>query len=172
MTKKTEVSSKEFDKFHQIEVEKVFDAILSIQNSRIQLGTFFGTVNLTALSAAFSIQKAGIFFFAAALLWLFMILDNAGLAALLGFYSRSLQLKDRFAPNDNDNFLNIILLGLYRKHILRIRSIDEREKRMRAFRTLPIKVPSVYGFWIPLLASLIEVAIGLITWLVFGWEVF
>jgi hypothetical protein len=45
------------DKFHELEVQKIFEAMLSIQNLRVQLGSLFITVNLTMLGVAFSLQK-------------------------------------------------------------------------------------------------------------------
>jgi hypothetical protein len=153
-------------------VQEVFKAMMAIQNFRIQSGIFFGTVNVGALGVALSTQKAGLFFFAAVLMWAFMWIDIRGRSALAGFYYRGIQLLQQFAPEDNDSFLNIILVGIMDSPIRKIAKLPEREKRLRALRMLPLKSPVVSGFWLPLIASLVEIAAALIAWLVLHWTLF
>ena len=161
------------DRAREFEIGKIFDAIVSVQSLRLQLGTFFGTVNLAALSIAFTTQKAGIVFFAAILIWLFMILDSVGLRALLGFFYSGLHLNQQRSPEDPDNFLGITLsLSRYESQMRNILEMPDREQRVKAITSIPYKSPSPYGFWIPLCASLIEVSVGLTMWLSFGWQLF
>ena len=162
----------QLDKLHEIEIEKVFGAMMSIQTLRLQLGTFFGTMNLTTLSIAFSTKKAGFFLFAGLLLFIFASIDRMGLSALFAFYHRSIQLKEQFAPNDEDSFLYIMLLGRWEKQLREIGKISDRIQRWRALDTLGLKNPSPFGFWLPVLGGVIEIACGILFCLLYNWSLF
>ena len=160
------------DKFHEIEVQKVFEAMLAIQNLRVQVGTFFGTANLTALGIAFSTQKAGIVLLSALLLLLFVILDLTARSALIRYYYRALVLQNRFSTGEQDTFLDIFLTASTEAKIRQIAKIPKAEDRLKAMRGLLVSKASNPGFWVPLVAFLIEVIIGVILWLAFNWKQF
>ena len=160
------------DRLHEMEIEKVFGAMLTTQTLRLQLGTFFGTLDLTALSIAFSTQKAGFCIVAGLLLLIFASVDRIGLSALFAFYHRSLQLKEQFAPNDEDSFLNIMLLGRWETQLREIGKISDRKQRWKALDTLGLKHPSPFGFWLPLAGALVEILCGLMFWQFYGWSLF
>jgi hypothetical protein len=160
------------DKIHEIEVEKVFEAMITIQNLRIQSGIFFGTVNLGALGIAFTTQKAGLIVLASLLLWAFIWIDFRGRAALAAMYYRALQLKNKYAPEDDDSFLNILNTGSMELRLREIEKIPDRAKRIKSVRQYPMRHGGYSGFWIPLLASLIEIFSGLILWSIFKWSLF
>jgi len=161
------------DKFHEIEMGKVFDAILSIQNQRIQFGTFFGTANLAVLSIAFSTQKAGLLFFGSALFWILAVIDIIRRRERVMLYFRGLQLQEQFAPNDSDTYLTLLSSKRLESSIRQVASISDREQRTKALLSLPFRKPSSFGgFWLPVGASLIEIAAGLVLWLIFSWSLF
>jgi len=159
------------DKFYEIEMETVFGALLKKETIRVQLATFFGTVNLAVLSIALSTQKAGLLFFAGMLFWALVILDMRARRTLVGYFYRGLQLQTQFALGDSDVFLNIVP-GHAASLVRKIAKLPEREDRIKALHRLPLRHPSIPGFWMPLGASLIEIGSGLILWLVFGWSLF
>jgi uncharacterized membrane protein SpoIIM required for sporulation len=160
------------DKFHEIELEQVFTAMVSLQNLRVQLGTFFGTVTLTILGIAFSAQKAGLLFLAAAVFWLFIVLDGIQRATLAAYYCRGLQLEDRFAPHETDTFLSLMLRGPMSSKIREIADLSKDQVRSKMAYRSPRPVLSVFRFLLALGVSLIEIATGLLLWWVFGWSLF
>jgi hypothetical protein len=164
-------SNIELDKFHEIEIQQVFEAIVNVQNSRIQTGIFFGTLNLGAIGIAFTLQKAGIILLSSLLLIGFIVVDIRGRSALAGLYYRALQLQKLFAPNEPDTFLSIIMLGFLDKQIKLIEQIQDRNSRLKALRTLPIRSPGLVSFWLPLLAFIIEVILGFYLWYSNIWAV-
>lgn len=165
-------NSVSLDKFYEIEVQKVFEAMLAIQGLRVQVGTFFGTANLTALGIAFSTQKAGIIFLSAFLLILFLILDLTARSALIRYYYRALILQNRYASNEEGTFLDIFLPVSTEAKVRQISKISKPEGRSKALRSLLIGRASNPGFWLPLIAFFIEIFIGTILWVIFSWELF
>lgn len=164
----------ELDKFHEIELEKVFDALLSIHNYRVQVGIFFGTVNLAALGVALTSQKSLVLIFAGVLLWILIVLDFGSALSLSGYYYRAIELQDRFAPDDED-FLKMFS-GTAFLWARESAEISEGERHISiAGHHLPVslrslRTQSVAGFWLPLAASFVEIAAGFVTWLVFSWS--
>lgn len=168
--KKVETSI-EVDKFHEIEIEKVFDAMLSTFNLRVQLGTFFATVNLAALSFAFSTQKSGIIIFSGLLLWVFIILDFVGVSALIRLEYRGMQLTELYSPKDIDNLYTVLNIR-YIERIKNVFAIPDGEKRKKELSVLPYKMLPIFGFWFPLLISLLEIIAGFLFWHFFKWPLF
>jgi len=163
---------RDLDKFHELEIPKVFDAMLSIQNLRIQLGTFFGTANLTGLGFAFSTQKAGLVFLSATTLAIFIFLDIIARGTLLCYYYRALILQSQFAPDDKDTYLDIFLSPATEYKIKQMAKIPRSGDRFRALRRLPITSPTMTGFGIPLISIAIELAIGVFLLTIFKWNLF
>jgi hypothetical protein len=151
------------DKFHEIEIGKIFDAMHSLQQARIQMGTFFGTVNLTALGIGFSTQRAGIIFIASLLPIIFLCLDTFIRGPLYGYYYRAYQLHQQFAPFDDKTFLIMFRLFLGTRVAPHIEELSKRTEQNDVFRTLarlPRHTPTSFGFWLPLAVSLIEAVLG------------
>jgi len=164
--------SKTIDKFHEIEIQKIFDALLSLQNLRVQTGTFFGTANLTALGIAFSTQKAGIVFFAAILFWVFIVQDIITRGTLLRYYYRSFVLQERFASGEDNTFLGVFLSLKTEEKIRRIHKMSQVKERLNALKRLPVRDLGTNGFWVPLIMSLVEIGLGICLWLIFNWSLF
>lgn len=162
----------EMDKFHEIEVQQVFETMVNIQNLRIQSGIFFATTNLGAMGVAFSSEKAGIILFASLLIIAFIIIDGRGRSSFAALKYRALQLQQKFAPNEPDTFLNLVSVGFLDEELRNIETLEDRESRLSALRFLPFKSPGLVSFWFPLLGFIIEIAIGLILLLIFKWSLF
>lgn len=155
-------------RFHEIELEKSFDLIQTSQNIRIQVSIFFATVNLGALSFGVSQEKAVFFVFAAILFWVMIIIDNAIRAMLAHAYYRvihihKLYVKDdvSFSPHINSRLAAAIM---------NIATMKNDDEQLKAVQTSIIRVRNTYGFWLPLIASIIEIASGLFLWKVLGWS--
>ena len=159
-------------KFHEIEVQKLFDAMLTMQNLRLQLGTLFGTANVVVLGVAFTSQKVGVLLFAASILWAVVLMDFLVMGFVIRLYYRGLLLQNQFAQGEYDTFLSLVLSGRLEKRIREIVNLPEREQRFKAIRILPIRSPTIAGFWIPFIAGLVEIVAALVLRFVFGWSVF
>ena len=160
------------DKFHEIEIQQIFEALINIQTLRIQSGTFFATTNLGTLGVAFSTEKSGIIFLASMLILAFFIVDTRGRSSFAALHYRARQLQREFAPNDTDTFLSLLSAGYLEKEIRVISQLESREARVQALMYLPIKSRGLVNFWLPLIAFIGELAIGLILWLAFDWPLF
>jgi len=103
--------SSELDRFHEIEIEKVFEAMVNVQNLRLQAGIFFATANLGGLSYAFSTSKAGIIFFTSLLIIAHVLIDSRARISFAAMRYCGLQLQEKFAPLDPETFLNLFAGG-------------------------------------------------------------
>lgn len=164
-------ASEELNDYYKLEMGEVFSRIDSLENFRVQLGTFFGTANLTALGIALSTQKAGITFIAAIILVILVLIDMRGRRNLAAYYYRGLQLQKKYAPNDGETFLHLLPGGLPAK-VREVFELPDAKSRRIALRKVPMSSPSFLGFWIPLVAIAFEVIAGLILWLMFNWSLF
>lgn len=167
----TSNKKQEIDQFHEIEMQKIFDGTLALHNLRLQASTLFGTANIATLGIMINSQKAGMLLFAAALLWAAMFVDLVIMSFLARFYYRGFVLQEKFSPNTRSTFL-LIFAGQREDQIREIAKISDERKRIKAIRWLNIKTPTISGFWLPLLASIVEITIGLILWLYVGWSLF
>lgn len=122
------------DRFHEIEIEKIFDALFTIQTFRVQIATLFGIANITALGIAFTIQKAGIVLLAALLMLLFVSLEINMTVDVFRYYCRALSLQERFSPNDSETFLSIFASPNHEaqiRHLLKRTDLTKRHEKLR-----------------------------------------
>ena len=163
---------REMGKFEEIELQKIFDAMLSILTLRVQIGIFFGTINLGALGLAFTNQKAGLIFLASIPLWSYVIFELTASYTVMRYYARGLELQKQFAPDTQTTYLSASLPYGLKKTVSGILQITAEDKRHKALWDATYKSPIISGFGFPLLASLLEVALGFVFWLGFGWQLF
>lgn len=159
------------DDFHKLELTQVIERLQSLEDFRIQIGVFFGTATVTALGLAFTLEKAGIFFFATLIAIAFVLTDMRTRVSHAVYYYRGLQLHERYAPHDNETFLHILPSHLI-SQVREIAQTVDPEKRLAALKRLPRSSPSVRGFWLPCSVALLEVITGLVLWLGFKWPLF
>lgn len=159
----------EMNRFHEIELEKSYDLIQTLENLRIQVGVFFATANLGTLSFGVSQEKAAFFLFAALLFWIMVIIDNAIRGMLTHAYYRvtyihELYVKDdvTFSPHTNSR-----LAG----EVMKIMNIKNESERLKTLKSLPVSIRNLYGFWLPIAVSLIEIAVGLFLWIGLAWSI-
>jgi hypothetical protein len=155
------------EKFYEIEIQELFNAMLSIQNSRIQIGIFFATVSLGSMSIAVTTQKPILFFVAAFFTLLFIWLDMRSKSVLAVFSYRARIMQKRYAPKDNKTFLNLINFGIYETQL---RDIDEIFKDENNGDEIQISDPKLRNFIFPILGIVTQVLIGLYFWLIIGWK--
>jgi hypothetical protein len=170
MQKQVKLSTKDLDKFHEIELEKLYESITSIKNLRLQMASFFGTANLTAMSLAFTSQKAGLIFFAVVLIWAFAILDSRSRMSVITCYFRILQMSLKYSTDDSF-YLNVHP-GSELNYVRTLLNSNNQEKQIKGLTKIPLRNQSISAFWLPLLASIIEIAIGLAFWRIFGWKIY
>ena len=164
--------SSNFDanKFYEIELQKLFDAMMSIQTLRTQVGIFFGTANLAALSIAFSNQKTVLVFFSSLLLGAFLITDLVLINVLKRLYFRATQVQERFAPNDEQTYLTIVLPYYWKKAFENIRQKPANYERDKAINRLFLSGRVVAGFWFPLMGGLVEIVAAVILGVAYNWK--
>ena len=139
-------------KYHQLELEEVFQKTRATENIRIQLGTFIGTINLTVLGIAFSSTKVGIFFIAIGTLLIFMMMDTFVIRKSLRIlYERGMELEEKYSPDPERSIM----------HIRRGASKDKIYPRN----------PSFSGFWLPIYVSVSELSLAIYL-LYTGWSLF
>jgi len=162
MKKKNEMS-----KFHEIELEKLYESIQTTQNLRIQVSIFFGTVNLGALSFGVSQQKVIFFMFAAILFWSMAIIDNALRQSVAHAYYRIIYIHKTYVVGDS-SFTPHAFSGLAARIMHSIKT-NRGNNLVNALHRAPSHANNFYGFWLPIVASIFEIALGIFLWLKLGW---
>lgn len=162
------------NQFSAIEVDKVADAILSISNLRVQIGSFFGIVNLSAMSFCFTTKKVSIAFFAAAALWVFILIDIIVVRTLIGYIYRGLELEGSFGKDNENSYFRISMLFLQNSRIKKLEAIRNKSlpEQLIALRKLPLYYPPLVGFWIPLIGSIMEIVLGFALINQLEWDLF
>lgn len=161
------------DPYHLVEIKEVFERTRYYSNLRIQIATFFGTIDLTILGLAFSLQKAGLFFAAAGTLLLWIVSDTYARRELRPFYFRGLQLEKLYAPEGAQALLHTYLAAVKSRRDLvpwleEIAALDAQSERVRSMRQVR---PQFGGMWWAFLVAVaVEIGLGLVFWLVAGWS--
>ena len=145
------------------ELEKLIDSLNSSQNMRIQLATFFGTSNFAFLGYGLSVGKVSIIVLAAILLLFFIFADGFILRGLYGFYIRAIRILSVKNHIKDETIFDMFRLFIVdrdkkRKEIKRISELPDKDDRFIAIRKLPLRMPTVLGFWMPLIISLLELS--------------
>ena len=157
----------EMNKLHEIELEKSFELIQTSQNLRMQVSIFFATVNLGTLSFGVSQGKVIFFLFAALLFWVMIIIDYAIRGLLTHAYYRITLIRKYYL--EKDQTFSSHALSRLASEVNRIVNITNKDEQIKALKSLPFK--NLYGFWLPIIASLVEIAFGIYLWRVLGWSI-
>ncbi len=157
----------EMNKFHEIELEKLFDWTQALASLRVQVGIFFATANVGALSLGVSQAKADFFLFAALLFWALMLVDIGIRFVLAHTYYRIFCLHKLYVNGDT-TFSPLTYSRLATK-VAKVVNMENITDQKKALWILPLKNLNFYGFWLPLLASVIEIAFGLFLWIELKW---
>jgi hypothetical protein len=161
------------DEYHKVELNEIFSRTRSLESLRSQFGTFFGTVNLTALGLAFSVQKAGIVFLAAAIFAVQIIIDVFVRRNLVVLYYRGLQLERKYSAEVEESLLHIYVDSTLSEanlshQLLEISNLKEPSQRLAKLRDLRF---TSGGFWLLMVGVVVEVVIGVVL-LFQGWSLF
>lgn len=168
----TQIAQSKIDQYHLLEIQEIFERTRAYSGLRVTIATFFGTINLTILGLAFSLQNAILFFIAAATLFLWVVSDAYARRELLPFYYRGLLLEKKYAPEGEEALLHTYIEAVKSQRDLRnwldeIAALDsqaERVKRLRVVRW------SFGGMWWALILMLAgEIGIGVALSLFGGW---
>ena len=155
------------NKFHEIEIQKLYDVLLTTENLRIQLGIFFATISLGALGIAITQEKSIIFFFSAIFLLIMVPVDLKARRTLASTYYRVAYLHKKYVKNDNDYSPKISKLA---QEALRILDLPKNQDKTAELRSISVRVISPLGFWLPISVSLVEIIIGILLWQLMGWS--
>jgi hypothetical protein len=157
-------------KFYEIELQKLFDALIAAQNLRTQIAAVIGTVHLTALGFALSTQVAGIILVAIAILFIFMYVDLIERSLIISYYFRYINIKNLFI--DKDPFIDIFIHDEGYAQIERIGKIYDRYEQSKEIRKLSRNFHTPLGFIWPLFIIIAELMIAVILVRYFGWSLF
>ncbi|NSW54149.1 MAG: hypothetical protein HPY85_16720 [Anaerolineae bacterium] len=156
--------------FHQIELEKMYEARLSMANLRGQCATFFGTANLAVISLALTVKEASLFLFAALLLWAAIILDARMQLSLLGYSFRITQLGRMYGIDGG--YYSLLKPGPSMQYVRLLLDEHDPIRQRSGLRKLPFRYLDATSFWFPLSISLLEFLLGLYLWVACGWTIF
>lgn len=155
------------DKKHKIfdfELEKLVDSLNTTQNLRLQVGIFFGTINLTALGIALQIHTTSLIIIAALTMLLFIFCDIVLIRTIYGFYYRALTiLRDKY-EYEEETIFDMFMLFLRKEKVTKIHEISKIpsiEERMNKLRRLPFLTATIMGFWAPLSLLFFEVGFAI-----------
>lgn len=154
--------------YYRAELDQIIERISSLENSRIQLGVFCGTANLTVLGFAASEEKVGILLAATGIMLVFMIAERHLRSLYRAYYYRGLQLQRKFAPSDTETFLQILPSHLA-DEVIRIASIQDDGRRRIELKTVNTPFRSTY-FRLSLIVFVTELLVGLVLWWQFNWR--
>jgi len=159
--------------YHKMEIEEIFARTRALTNLRVQILTFFGTVSLTTLGFALGNQKAGLLFIAAGISMLTVVADSFARRHQGALYYRGLQLERKYTPEGEhallDTYVAVAAGQGFSAKLLALADLRDQETRVRALRHAR---GSIFGFWLPVLITLVEVVVGAFLWLVEGWSLF
>jgi hypothetical protein len=147
------------NKHFDFELQKIIDTINSNFNLRFQLGIFFGTVNLTGIGVALSIENSIFVLLSALLMFLFGFVDTLIIRTIYACFYRAERII-RQHKYEGETIFDILSLSLRKEEIKRIKKISKMEdfnESLLLIRKLPLKRPTVYGFWIPFIVFLFEI---------------
>ena len=161
----------EFNKlndYYKLELTQIVDNINSLETFRIQMNTFFGTGNLTVCGIALNSQKSGLLFLASIIMIISLLTDMRFRTRLITLFYRGIQLQRRFAPDDDEVFLQILpgRMVYQAKEILKLTDPIKKQSELRnTFRPGPYSFLCIY-------ISVLEIIIGLLLFFQFRWTIF
>lgn len=162
-------------KIFDFELEKLVDSLNTTQNLRLQVGVFFGTINLAALGIALQIHTTSLIIIAALTMLLFIFCDIVLIRTIYGFYYRAIKiLRDKYAYKEETIF-DMFMLFLRKEKIAKIREISNLpsiDDRLNQLRKLPFITATVMGFWAPLLLLFFEVGFAIYLNCFQGWKLY
>lgn len=156
------------NKFHEIEIAKLYETVLSIENFRLQSGIFFATINLGVLSFAATQEKSVFFFFGAILFWIMIPIDYSGRKGLTACYYRIAYLHKKYVKNDKE--FSPKRFSVVAQETQRVLNLPEGHDKNATLRSIPWRTRNLLGFWLPIGASLIEIILGILLWQFMGWS--
>lgn len=161
------------DDFHRFEAEKVFDALIALQSQRIQLGVFFGTINLTAIGIALTTRLPAVLVLSAFFPILCLLLDMFLRSITYPYCLRARGLHHLLAPHQETSFLKLsgwflgprVLQELERSTLPSLETATSRQLWGAIICTAPF-----FGFCVPLIAATFQILIGILLWSHCGWD--
>ena len=155
----------EIHRFHEIEWDKLFVGLATIQTNRANVAIFFATMNLGVMSFSISLKIGLISIFAGIWLWLFIFLDAIQRGYLVAAYYRIIKLRKLYGLKNRIEYMEANYLNaLTNKRLEEIMEMEDVNDRVKALRLFRIRSRTYLSFYIPLAASITEIAIGIWLW--------
>ena len=132
--------------YHKMELQEVFNRTSTFTSLRVQIYSFFGTANLGLLGFALTSRLAGLILIAAGIIGLLALVDRQILRYQIIWYSRGLQLEEKYASDKESALLHqaIVRTGYLQKGVLR-------------------------RYWLPAAIFAVEVLMAVLSWWLLGW---
>lgn len=161
--------------FWQMELHKLLDVLNSAQNIRLQLGIFFALTNLIGLALAFSFKASSLMLLTGSIMIIFMFADFLMVRTIYGYYYRAIRILNDNLNYSEESIFDMFMLFLRLDKIKLIHKIVEEKdniKRYKLLRKLPIRHPTILGFWAPLLVFLTEAILSFYLYYMYYWTFF
>lgn len=164
----------QMNKFSEIELNKTFDTLQALLTLRYQFGATIATLLSVLLSIAFASRSAGIVIGSAVILWVYVYLEGALRGAVASHYCRCIQLQLKFAPGDDLAFTSLrsLMSAAQERRIREVAQFSDANAASGGLRYIGFRYPTLAGFWIPLVASIVLIVMGTILWRRAGWPLF
>lgn len=158
-----------------IELLKLIELLNTAQNMRIQLATFFGAGSILILGVGFSEHSVMSFLLGIIVALFFIYADKFILRGLYGYYIRAKRILQSEYPNETDTIFDTFRLFIvYREkkfnELERISQIPIQNERHKKIYHLPSKMPTILGFYVPLLIIVVESCIAYFLYFHLGWD--
>ena len=83
------------------------------------------------------------------------------------------------SPADRQNLLHYLVSFYFNllpssslNYVRKLLQTNDKEKQIQGLRKIPLSNQSISAFWLPVLASIIEIIIGIVFWRFFSWNIF
>ncbi len=160
----------QFDRFHEIEFEKLIDSLTETEKLRIQVATFFGTTNVIALGIAFGTDSAALIIVAGIMLWIAAHIDAVIRRKLVFVTIRIVDIQRQYSPDDKetyDDFIETVGRTVAPQMKLAVNANDHRDRR-KILKNLPRSYRGT-GLWLPLTVGAVQIVVGIIMHVFFEW---
>jgi hypothetical protein len=155
--------------YYKLELTQAVERVNSLENTRMQLGIFFGTANVTVLGAAFYLQRAGVLFVAAMVMLTFALIDKRFRALNIAYFYRALQLQKKLAPKDKETFLQLLPgdIATEAREIYELKNLEDRKDVLLRSR---FSSRSIF-FRLAISIAVGELVVGFLLWYIFKWAI-
>ncbi|MCB0632263.1 MAG: hypothetical protein R2824_01620 [Saprospiraceae bacterium] len=149
--------------YHELELKEIFSRTNSLSTSRLQLFSFFGTLDLTAIGLAVQLNNALFVLLGALGLVVLMVFDSFLRRQMYALYARGLLLEQQYCPNQSEGVIfRLSEAALARSEVERLKTLlQENPGHKPVTQLLKTCQSSRFGVLLPLLVTMGQLMVGL-----------